>query len=443
MPGKITDLAALTGIVAVPTDLIEAVDISDTSMAASGTNKRMTLAEMVVFFQGNGLGPVSGAGNIFPFLLNSTTNATGITGNQVRGNNGTFANSTKLWIMEITQDGLDVTVGLSRIKAGFQVYVQNFTNAAQYALFTATTDATDLGTHWEVNVAPVASAGTVPTGKIALQTLSTAQSNTLFSTTTTARGLAPGSNGAGATAYLDASGAWSTPAGGGAPVGTKLTAFTALTGTNAVGTDIFEVVDISDTTMASSGTNKRMTLAELVIYLNAAGITATIADNAVTQAKMADGSVGTAEIIDRNVTAVKQPQATATTFKGNSTGSTADIADISVYVAQQMLRRPVIANTATAFAPVIATHENTMVTLSNASPVVVTLPSDATSNFAIGAEVDFLWLGVGACSFAQGSSATIVSSATNVTAPVMRIRYSAATAKKIAANTWAVLGDLV
>jgi hypothetical protein len=91
---------------------------------------------------------------------------------------------------------------------------------------------------------------------------------------------------------------------------------------------------------------------------------------------------------------------------------------------------------------VVATHANTFVTLSNASPVVVTLPSDATSAFAIGDEIDFFWLGVGSCSFAQGSSAVIDSSATAPTAPVMRIRYSAATAKKIAANTWAVVGDL-
>ena len=46
------------------------------------------------------------------------------------------------------------------------------------------------------DVTPVSSAGVIPGGKVALQSLTTAQSNTLFSTTTTAAGLAPGSNGA-------------------------------------------------------------------------------------------------------------------------------------------------------------------------------------------------------------------------------------------------------
>jgi hypothetical protein len=151
---------------------------------------------------------VSGAGNVFPFLYNSTTVEAGITGNQLRGNNATFTASTKLWIMETTVDGLDVTVGLGRIKAGFQVYVQNYTSAAQWALFNVTADSVDMGTHWEVTVALASSAGTIPTGKIALQSLSTAQGNTLFSTTTTARGLAPGSNGAGAGSFLNGNAAW-------------------------------------------------------------------------------------------------------------------------------------------------------------------------------------------------------------------------------------------
>jgi hypothetical protein len=282
--GRITELTALTGAAAATTDLIETVDVSDTSMAGTGTNKKMTLAELVTFLNANGVG-----------------------------------------------------------------------------------------------------------------------------------------------------------GGGGTPVGTKLSALTAMGSASAVG-DLLEVVDISDTTMAASGTNKKLMLSELRDWLIANGIT--VADNAITLAKMADGSVGTAEIIDANVTNAKLAQMPGTTIKGNTTGSNASPVDLSVYQTQGMLRRPIIANSSTAFAPVVATHENTMVTLSNASPVVVTLPSDATSAFPIGAEVDFLWLGVGACSFAQGSSATIVSAGTSVATPAMRIRYSAATAKKIAANTWLVVGNL-
>lgn len=45
MASKITDLTALTGANAATTDLISIVDVSDTTMAASGTNKSITRAE--------------------------------------------------------------------------------------------------------------------------------------------------------------------------------------------------------------------------------------------------------------------------------------------------------------------------------------------------------------------------------------------------------------
>ena len=44
MAGKISELVAFTA--AATSDLIEAVDVSDTSMAATGTNKKMTLADL-------------------------------------------------------------------------------------------------------------------------------------------------------------------------------------------------------------------------------------------------------------------------------------------------------------------------------------------------------------------------------------------------------------
>ena len=43
---KITDLASLTGAGSASTDLAVVVDVSDTTMAASGTDKKMTLAEL-------------------------------------------------------------------------------------------------------------------------------------------------------------------------------------------------------------------------------------------------------------------------------------------------------------------------------------------------------------------------------------------------------------
>lgn len=100
-------------------------------------------------------------------------------------------------------------------------------------------------------------------------------------------------------------------------------------------------------------------------------------------------------------------------------------------------RRPLNNQTGTTYAPVLG-DENTMVTLSNAAAITVTLPSNTTVAFPIGAEVDFLWLGVGKPTFAAGSGATV-----NATPGLgLRAQYSAATAKKITTNGWVVIGDL-
>lgn len=101
------------------------------------------------------------------------------------------------------------------------------------------------------------------------------------------------------------------------------------------------------------------------------------------------------------------------------------------------VRRPVVANTSTLVNPVIG-DENTFTTLSNAGVITVTLPSNATSAVPIGAEMDYLWLGVGQPTFISGSGATV-----NGTPGLkLRAQYSAATAKKISTNGWVVIGDL-
>jgi hypothetical protein len=101
------------------------------------------------------------------------------------------------------------------------------------------------------------------------------------------------------------------------------------------------------------------------------------------------------------------------------------------------IRRTVKADTTTAYTPIL-TDENQMVTLSNAAAITVSLPQNSAAAFPIGAEVDFLWLGVGQPTFAAGSGATV-----NATPGLkLRAQYSAATAKKISTNGSVALGDL-
>ena len=73
------------------------------------------------------------------------------------------------------------------------------------------------------------------------------------------------------------------------------------------------------------------------------------------------------------------------------------------------------------------------------------IPTDATFNFAIGTEVNFFWLtGAGQPTIGAvtpGTTTVISTGATSAT-PKLRVANSAATAIKIAANSWLVVGDI-
>ena len=89
--------------------------------------------------------------------------------------------------------------------------------------------------------------------------------------------------------------------------------------------------------------------------------------------------------------------------------------------------------------------ENALFTMNAATAKTFSIPTDATFNFAIGTQVHFAWItGAGQPSIAASSSGTttILSTGATSTAPKLRVKNSAATAIKLAANSWLVVGDL-
>lgn len=83
---KVSALAALTGANAANGDLISVVDVSDLSMAASGTNKQMDLDELVIALQARGMSRVKRAAD---HAISSTT-ATEVTDLTMTLEAGTF-----------------------------------------------------------------------------------------------------------------------------------------------------------------------------------------------------------------------------------------------------------------------------------------------------------------------------------------------------------------
>jgi hypothetical protein len=83
-----------------------------------------------------------------------------------------------------------------------------------------------------------------------------------------------------------------------------------------------------------------------------------------------------------------------------------------------------------------------LVTLSNTSAIVVTIPPFSSVAYPVGAQLNFVGINTGTVSFAQGSGVTIVSTGTTASAPALRARYSSATAICISQDNWLIAGDI-
>jgi len=87
----------------------------------------------------------------------------------------------------------------------------------------------------------------------------------------------------------------------------------------------------------------------------------------------------------------------------------------------------------------VGTDSGKLVTTSNASAVVITIPP---SIFAAGEQVNVQSIGAGLTSFVAGAGVTITSTGATSAAPVLRAQNSACTIICTASNTFTVIGDI-
>jgi len=99
----------------------------------------------------------------------------------------------------------------------------------------------------------------------------------------------------------------------------------------------------------------------------------------------------------------------------------------------------------TAAYTVASGDEGYLFSMNNAATQQFSIPTDATFNFPIGTEIHFVWItGAGQPTIGAVSSGTttiLSTGATSIT-PKLRVANSAATAIKLAANSWLVVGDI-
>lgn len=83
--------------------------------------------------------------------------------------------------------------------------------------------------------------------------------------------------------------------------------------------------------------------------------------------------------------------------------------------------------------------------MNNAATQQFNIPTDATFNFAIGTEFNVFWTtgaGQPTIGAVTPGTTTVVSTGATSATPKLRVALSGATAKKLAANSWIVFGDI-
>lgn len=90
------------------------------------------------------------------------------------------------------------------------------------------------------------------------------------------------------------------------------------------------------------------------------------------------------------------------------------------------------------------TDNGQLVTASNASAQTYSIPTNATTAFPTGTQINIIQIGAGQVTIQAASSGTttVASNGATATAPKLRAQYSSATLIKAATDLWYVVGDI-
>jgi hypothetical protein len=102
------------------------------------------------------------------------------------------------------------------------------------------------------------------------------------------------------------------------------------------------------------------------------------------------------------------------------------------------------AQTGTTYTFVLADADNKLVTASNASAQTYSIPTNATTAFPIGTQINLIQIGAGQVTVQAATSGTtaVVSTGATAAAPKCRAQYSALTLVKRDTDSWYVIGDI-
>lgn len=113
------------------------------------------------------------------------------------------------------------------------------------------------------------------------------------------------------------------------------------------------------------------------------------------------------------------------------------------WIAQDDNSLAINAQTGTSYTPVLADGVNTLVSMDNASANTFNIPTDASVNFDIGTVLNIYMKGAGLTTITATTpgTTTVVSAGATIGSPKLG-RYKIASAIKLAANSWTVVGGI-
>ena len=113
------------------------------------------------------------------------------------------------------------------------------------------------------------------------------------------------------------------------------------------------------------------------------------------------------------------------------------------WIAQDDSSLTINAQTGTSYTAVLADGVNTLVTMDNASANTFNIPTDASVAYDVGTVLNIYMKGAGVTTITASTpgTTTVVSSGATIGSPVLA-RYKIASAIKLAANSWTVIGGI-
>jgi hypothetical protein len=100
------------------------------------------------------------------------------------------------------------------------------------------------------------------------------------------------------------------------------------------------------------------------------------------------------------------------------------------------------AQTGTTYTFVLADADNKLVTASNASAQTYSIPTNATTAFPIGTQLNLIQIGAGQVTFVGAGGVTLASTGATSASPKCRAQYSAITLVKRDTDSWYAIGDI-